>query len=211
MVKSIVTVQAIGVIALITPHAFAGGEDWTIRASGVQVEVAAAASPEAQGPGAVPDECEERIPLPWGLSPFSTVGATTSGDVDPFCDGPVFHDIWINLFPFLSGRVTVTVQANFPPRIAALDGCSCAPLSQVLTCSSASPTLETEIQFDVAAGNCYKLDLGSQVPGQFGNGTINISVQQDVPAATTWGAAWMVLLLTIAASLAIRGRRSMTA
>lgn len=205
MFKNSVLVTAIAAFGLASTRAWADDVVWNIRASGAEVELSTIPALPSNGP--VADECEERIPLPWGLSPFSTVGATTSGIVDPFCDGPVFHDIWLNLFPFQTGRATVQVQANFPPRIAALDGCSCSPLSQVLTCSSASPTLEAEIQFNVTAGNCYKLDLGSQIPDAMGNGTISVSVQPDIPAASTWGALWLVLMVSIAASLALRGRR----
>ena len=135
------------------------------------------------------DNCDNRLPIFNGATPFDTVGASTDGPGVPCTPiGPV-NDIWYNYNADFTGDLNVTTceelggSANFDTVLVVYDGCVCDPLSPLLGCNDDDPNnfcgsgaggFHSTVVVPVVAGNCYKIRLGGFSGGASGTGVLNI-------------------------------------
>ncbi len=131
------------------------------------------------------DNCADRIDVTDGVTPFSTIGATTDGVADPLCDGfgsaQIFNDIWFNYEATCDGTVTInTCGANFDTRLAVYEGTAC-PTGAALVCNDDAPEvcganqLQSAVSFEATCGSVYKIRVGAFGSTQFGTGNLTIA------------------------------------
>ncbi len=139
--------------------------------------------PPSEGP--INDDCVDRIEIFNGLTPFSTINATTDGPT-PFCaSGPLGSDIWYNYVASFTGTLVIsTCNSNFDTVIAVYGGCdvdNCVDNLTIRACNDNAPGcsgVASALTLNVVAGKCYKIQLGG-IDGEQGVGTILLSKTQD--------------------------------
>ncbi len=152
------------------------------------------------------DLCANRRPIFNGKTPFSNVGASFDGPVDPVsgdhCVGTMTSDVWWNYTAEFTGTVDIdTCQSTGIPTddttLVVYDGCDCA----IIHCgidglpggvlaqaddSCAPPgggnAFLSSVKIPVIAGNCYKIQVGGWDgngvdPGSQGTGIVTITKQ----------------------------------
>lgn len=166
------------------------------------------------------DNCEDRIPLPNGLTAFSTEGATTDGPPNPLCTGTngseqVHGDIWYNYQAAANGAVVIKVEgADFDTKLALYETCGC--VAKLIACDP------TTLCAPTSAGACYKVRTGSAEDGETGSGALRVTFLPDSPGAAAgpgsdpcdgiptvgqWGAVVMTLLVLSAGTVVFGARR----
>jgi hypothetical protein len=135
------------------------------------------------------DNCEDRIEIFEGATPFVTVGATTDGpphaSCDFFGDQQVNQDIWYNYNAPASGTLTVSLcGSSYDTKVAVYEGCDC-PVSDLnkLACNDDSCGLQSELTVQVVAGNCYKIRVGG-FGAASGSGTLTLTLSCACPTCT---------------------------
>lgn len=128
----------------------------------------------------VNDSCQFKLTITSGLSPFSTLGATTDGppDAGPGC--PVItHDIWYSYTAECTGTLHISLcdGTNFNSALAVYDSCFCPPvLGPRLACNNdgcMTPGGPSKVSLPVTMGNCYLIRIGG-VAGATGSGNLKI-------------------------------------
>jgi hypothetical protein len=117
-----------------------------------------------------------------GLTPFSTVGATTDGPSEPSCgfccgDPQIGQDIWYNYTASCTGSLTVSLCGSlYDTKVALYQGTNCPVTSPPLACNDdyAPCGLDSQITANVTQGQSYKLRVGGFL-GATGTGTIMIT------------------------------------
>ena len=149
------------------------------------------------------DDCADSMVITNGDTPFNTAGATTDGpDLFPFCDmGPFGDDInhrdmWYDYHASCTGGLLVTTcdndggMAGYDTRLAVYDACACpADPATVLGCSDDAHLceLQSTVQVPVAAGNCYKIQVGGFSEANVGSGLLHIECDSEFcNDACTW-------------------------
>ncbi len=135
------------------------------------------------------DDCFNALPIGDGVTPFSTIGATTDGPPHPtlcnfFGDPQISQDIWFDYVATSSQNVTVSLcGSDYDTELAVYLDCFC-PVSDgnLLACNDDFCGLQSEVTFAAVAGQCYKIRVGG-FGGATGSGTINI-VGGGCPAST---------------------------
>jgi hypothetical protein len=121
------------------------------------------------------DLCEDREQACDGQTPFSTIGAGTDGPGEVGC--PIMgQDIWYNYTASCDGIAIIsTCGSGFDTQIAVYDGCDCpASSDNQLACNDDSCGLQSQVQVNLVAGQCYKIRVGGFGVAS-GDGTLNIN------------------------------------
>lgn len=145
------------------------------------------------GPDCPADDCANAVPITDGLTPFTTLGATTDGPEHPnsLCNaflgdnGAVVNDIWYIYTATCTGTVRIETCNNggltpgntdYDTRIAIYDGTACANLVLIecnddgLGCAGFS----SDLSAPVTAGSTYLVRIGG-FPTESGTGQVNIT------------------------------------
>ena len=129
---------------------------------------------------------------------FSTLGATTDGPFHPNSPCPssqsdsIFSDIWFVHTATVTGelRWSLCGSADFDTRIAVYQAGATCPLTDddLLDCNEDGPpactNFESELDFNVVAGETYMLRLGgfgSEEPGAQGSGSFTLTLAPAGP------------------------------
>ncbi|MCB9851929.1 MAG: PQQ-dependent sugar dehydrogenase [Phycisphaerales bacterium] len=133
----------------------------------------------------VNDNCVDALPIFNGVTPYSTVDATTDGPDEPgactkFSDTQVGSDIWFCYVATCTGDLTVSTcgDADYDTKLAIYAGCSC-PVTSALACQDDSPGCagnSTELVVSVVQGNSYLLRVGGYNDA---SGTGNLTITCD--------------------------------
>lgn len=129
------------------------------------------------------DECVDATPVSGGSIEFSTIDATTSGDLysDALCTGTYLGmmnaDIWFSYEATCTGMLTISTcdTASFDTDLVVYSG-TCNDKTQIAcngdnsTCSGYTSSLETQ----VASGDHYLIRLGGWDGSSFGSGSVSI-------------------------------------
>ncbi len=121
------------------------------------------------------DECEDRIALGNGDTPYTNFGATTNASDPAFdCGFQVGSDIWYNYTATCGGELTISVcDSNFDTVLEVYDGVDCPPTDS-LACNDDFCDLQSEITLLVLEGDQLKIRIGGW-QGDQGTGTLSIS------------------------------------
>lgn len=126
------------------------------------------------------DSCQFKLTITGGLSPFSTLGATTDGPADGGPGCPIItHDIWYSYTAECTGTLHISLcdGTNFNSVLAVYDSCFCPPvLGPRLACNDdgcMTPGGASRVSLPVTMGNCYLLRVGG-VAGATGSGNLRI-------------------------------------
>ena len=137
-------------------------------------------SPLANGQGAN-DSCGSAQPISgFGVTAYSTVGATTDGPAAPAClffsVSQVYNDIWYCWTATETGVAFVDLcGSTFDTKLAVYADCSpCAGPSAVIACNDDSCGYGSKLSFAAEAGRSYTIRVGAYAAT--GTGTGNISV-----------------------------------
>lgn len=137
--------------------------------------------------GALPpenDDCGAAIPLAAGVTPFSTVSATTDGPaLPPACDQgsgtDMDADVWFVYAPTGSGTVEISTcgDTGFDVRLAVYEGTDCPP-STVVACNDDDPACPSgaanaRVWFGVRCGQHFLVRVGGD-NGDRGVGTLTL-------------------------------------
>ncbi|MFN0057133.1 MAG: immunoglobulin domain-containing protein [Planctomycetota bacterium] len=134
------------------------------------------------GGGVAPtnDDCQDRIGLGLGATPFSTVGATTDGPTHAAClaagSDQITTDIWYNFPSGFNGTLTVaTCGSTFDTKVAVYDDAGCADFeARLLACNDDSCALQSQVTVTVVTGQNYTLRVGG-FNGATGSGTVTLT------------------------------------
>jgi hypothetical protein len=138
-----------------------------------------------RAPALVPpanDDCAAALPISEGLTPFSTVDATTDGPAHPGAcqfDGQTYEDIWFVYTPSCSGVATISTcgSASYDTDLVVYAGVSClSPF--LLDCSDDAgncPGFTSSVTVPVTAASPYLVRVGGFSAGDEGTGTLSIT------------------------------------
>ena len=147
----------------------------TVWALSLALWLAVAGLVAASGPPPPNDLCADSIPIDDGVTPFSTVGASTDGQPmpqHPSCDllgdDNVNQDIWYDYTATCSGLLTVSTcsDADYDTKVAIyywIDGIDCPATTDLLACNDEADGCSgftSILQALVEAGEVYKLRVG---------------------------------------------------
>lgn len=114
----------------------------------------------------VNNDCADAIPIGNGLTPISTVDATTDGPVNPGCafGGQTYADIWFRYTATCTDTLTVSTcdMVDYDSDLAIYEGCDCSNLA-FLGCqddTSGCSNFSSTLQVPVVAGTCYLIRVG---------------------------------------------------
>jgi len=149
--------------------------------------------------GPANDDCEDRVNVFNGATPFSNVGATTDGlphaACEKFGDDNVESDIWFNYVATCTGNATFSLcGSTYDTKIAVYNGCStanCPPGDgALLACNDDTCDLQSQVTVNVTQGNCYKIRIGGFAGAQ-GEGVLTITCQAGNPACPGEGSCFV--------------------
>lgn len=115
------------------------------------------------------DDCVEAIPIHEGVTPFSTLDATTDGVSNGgLCQfgGQTYADIWYTYSPACSGNLTISTcnTADYDTDLVIYNTCACTPTSgSLLGCrddTSGCSGFTSTLTVPVTAGSCYLIRVG---------------------------------------------------
>ncbi len=136
------------------------------------------------------DACGAASPLAgYGVTAYSTVGATTDGLAGPAClffsVSQVYNDIWYCWTAAESGIVSIDLcGSTFDTKLAVYADCTpCADPSTIIACSDDSCGNGSKVIFVAAAGHSYTVRVGAYSTS--GTGTGNITVASGALADIT--------------------------
>jgi hypothetical protein len=117
------------------------------------------------------DACANAAPITNGLTPFTTLGATTDGPGD--C--PVGQDIWFVYTANATGNVTVSTcaGATFDTALSVYSGFSCPPGAR-LACNDNTCGLQSQVSFSGVQGQMYLIRVGGSGMSS-GTGTLTVT------------------------------------
>ena len=140
------------------------------------------------------DDCEDAFVIENGLTPFSTIGATTDGPMLPdicacdFVGCPLVFDIWYDYTATCTGLATFstcndgdpeTGEADYDTRLAAYERCDCpADNDNIAGCNDDAPGCSgftSLMELNATEGMCYKIRLGGF--DGFGTGVLAVSCE----------------------------------
>ncbi len=141
------------------------------------------------------DDCNNRIGLAAGDTPFSTINATTDGPTHSACNfsgsNQITNDIWYNFPSNCTGALTVSVcQADYDAKLAVYDDAGCANLeARLLACNDDSCGLGPSVTVNTVSGRNYTIRVGG-FNGATGTGILSLCCGVLPPAnvAATDGA-----------------------
>ncbi|HPF40061.1 MAG TPA: hypothetical protein P5081_04410 [Phycisphaerae bacterium] len=136
----------------------------------------------------VNDDCADAIPIGNGVTPYSTIDATTDGPVNQGCPfgGQTFADIWFEYTATCTDTLTISTcgTVDYDSDLAIYNGCDCGNL-QLLGCNDDTggcSGFSTILEAPVVAGNCYLIRVGgfNSISDQ-GSGTISLQCGPPTP------------------------------
>ncbi|RME38361.1 MAG: hypothetical protein D6788_07580, partial [Planctomycetota bacterium] len=137
------------------------------------------------GPGGAlrNDDCNNALPLEDGITPYTTNGATTDGPPEPatcqfFFDSQVGSDVWFEYTASCTGEAVVSLcGSEYDTKMAAYAGCGrCPPDAPPVACNDESCLSQSEVNFPVSAGACYRIRVGG-FQGAQGDGIVSVTCQ----------------------------------
>jgi hypothetical protein len=131
------------------------------------------------------NDCEDRLTITDGTTPYSNAGATTDGKTLSICRPA--DDIWYNYEASCTGTLTINnCTATGDTLIAVYDGSACTPDdSTLLAClDDGCPTGFASVgEISVTEGNQYKIRLGMwSSDGGLSVGDLVLGCEPDTPA-----------------------------
>jgi hypothetical protein len=169
------------------PNAVAN-QTYYIRVAGYNNQTGNFSIKVSGGGGVVPpfnDDCANRPGIPLGVTPFTTVGATTDGPAHAACNffgnNNVTNDVWFNYPSQCDGQLTITTcgTAGFDTKIAVYRGNGCENFeSRLAACSDDNCGNQTSVTVDVAEGEFITIRLGGY-NGAVGSGSLLLSCTAD--------------------------------
>ncbi|MCA9291352.1 MAG: hypothetical protein KDA25_09495 [Phycisphaerales bacterium] len=150
-----------------------------------------AAIAQCGGPvGPINDDCADRIAIFDGGTPYSTIDATTDGNVHAACqfDGQTYHDVWYNYTATCNGPLTISTcnAADYDTDLAVYATCDAADCppgdADLIACNddfSGCSGFTSEVTIDAVCGACYKIRVGGWNDGDQGTGTLTITCNGD--------------------------------
>jgi len=147
---------------------------------------------DADCAGPCNDDCEDKLPIFDGVTPYSTLGMTTDGldtnclnDCCGFGQPQIENDIWYCYTATCSGILTVSTcdTVDYDSKIAIYDSCDpglCPRGGDEIGCNDDGPGcagFTTIAEATVLAGNTYNIRIGGFELGATGSGTVNISCE----------------------------------
>ncbi|MCZ6544047.1 MAG: hypothetical protein O6768_10305 [Planctomycetota bacterium] len=141
------------------------------------------------------DSCASRVAIGLGVTPFSTVNATTDGTETPgdcgrFGDEQVYQDIWYNYTADFTGTLQITTceqlggSADYDTRLAAYETCGCpADNANFLGCNDddlnnpcgdGGGGFHSTLEIPVTEGICYKIRVGGFSDVEMGTGMLRL-------------------------------------
>lgn len=136
----------------------------------------------------VNNDCSNAIPIGVGVTPFSTVGATTDGPAHQGCPfgGQTFADVWFEYTATCTDTLTISTcdTVDYDSDLVIYNGCNCANLA-LLACNddtNGCSGFSTILEAPVVAGNCYLIRVGgfNSISDQ-GSGTISLQCGPPTP------------------------------
>ena len=144
------------------------------------LSVCALATPRAMSQ-AGNDACGAPDPLAgFGVTAYTTVGATTDGLAAPAClffgVSQIYNDIWYCWTATDTGVVFVDLcGSSFDTKLAIYGDCTpCADPSTVIACNDDSCALHSKLSFAAEAGRSYTIRVGAYAAAGTGTGNITI-------------------------------------
>lgn len=127
------------------------------------------------------DECDDRIAIGLGDTPFSTISATTDGpDLPSICDEgfglALVHDIWFSFVATQTATLVVSTcnAATYDTRLAAYEGARC--LGPLVACNddgSGCVQFTSSMEFPTVMGETYVIRVGGFAG--MGSGTLSLT------------------------------------
>lgn len=138
------------------------------------------------------DDCVDALPIFDGVTPYSTIDATTDGPDEPgactkFSDTQVGSDVWYCYEATCTGDLTLSTcgDTDYDSKLAIYDGCSC-PVTAALACQDDTAGCSgnsTILTVSVIQGNSYLIRVGGYDSNQgTGNLTIDCTPSCGGPA-----------------------------
>jgi hypothetical protein len=128
-------------------------------------------------PGA--DECEDAVPIEEGVHSYSTLNATTGGQIHPECEtggdgGIVGHDIWFIYVPAEDGSLHLSTcnTADYDTEILIYAGDDCAS-AELVGCNDDADGCagySSDLTVSVDSDSAYLIRLGGWREGSLGTG-----------------------------------------
>jgi hypothetical protein len=159
------------------------GTDYYVRVSGYAGATGAFKIKAVGGGGVAPpanDDCANRSGIPLGITPFSTVGATTDGPTHTSCNfrgnNNITNDVWFNYPSACDGRLTIaTCGSSFDTKIAVYDGYGCQNYeARLLACSDNDCGSQSSVTIDATAHSFYTIRVGG-FNGATGVGSLTLT------------------------------------
>ncbi len=136
------------------------------------------------------DGCADAIAIAGhGVTPYTTVGATTDGLAGPAClffsVSQIYNDVWYCWTASASGIVSIDVcGSSFDTKLAVYADCTpCADPSTIIACNDDSCALHSKVTFIAEAGHGYTIRVGGYAAT--GSGTGNITIASGALAEIT--------------------------
>ena len=150
-----------------------------------QVVVAAAAcsllTPLSLGQAAN-DACAAATPIAgYGVTPFTTVGATTDGLAAPAClffgVPQIYNDVWYCWTASQTGIASVDLcGSSYDTKLAVYGDCTpCPNPATIIACNDDSCALQSKVTFIAEAGHSYTIRVGAYATSATGTGNITIA------------------------------------
>ena len=127
------------------------------------------------------DDCVNATPLSDGLTPISTIGATTDGGQLPAeCNSlgnpELYNDVWYQYSPSCGGTVKMSFCEDFATTLdtkMAVYDASCD--GALLACSDDACGRRSEVSFEASCGATYLVRIGSFAVNGFGTADLDVS------------------------------------
>lgn len=131
------------------------------------------------------DACENRPGVGPGLTPYSTVNATTDGLSHATCtffsSSAIYNDVWFNFPCTFNGTLDInTCDATFDTKLAVYQGYGCQDFeARLIACNDDSPLCvgsgtRSAVSVPVVAGEHYTIRVGSYSSSSTGTGNLNV-------------------------------------
>ena len=126
------------------------------------------------------DDCACAVPIFDGLTPFSTLGATTDGPADANCqfDGQTYNDTWFIYEATCTGNLEVSTcnTVDYDTDLVVYDGTDCNNLT-TLGCNddfTGCAGFSSIVNVPVVSGNSYLIRVGGFNDGDVGSGDLSL-------------------------------------
>lgn len=131
------------------------------------------------------DDCADATPIS-GMRTFQfdNTNATTDGAPHPLCNyfgnDTITRDVWFDWTSTLTGTATLSIcpsGTSVDTKVAVYEGTSCTGV--IVACDDDTCEHKSEVAFDVAAGDQFKIRIGNFGPAAPGSGMFDIGIEDQ--------------------------------